>query len=169
MKNNNIYYIFKYIRNIIYIMNLQSTQIGGKGSIRRKKKRTGNVFLEKKTKESRIYEMKVKNINKMIEEITDEDYPLFKKYIEEELEDMGVSIEKHNFLKAYKSEYEECKDDSYVYIFSLLIQNVAKPLQFNISAFSKLKKMFELDHLNVFITFIYDVEMALEKKKYLEN
>ena len=150
-------------------MNLQSTQIGGKGSIRRKKKRTGNVFLEKKTKESRIYEMKVKNINKMIEEITDEDYPLFKKYIEEELEDMGVSIEKHNFLKAYKSEYEECKDDSYVYIFSLLIQNVAKPLQFNISAFSKLKKMFELDHLNVFITFIYDVEMALEKKKYLEN
>ena len=113
--------------------------------------------------------MKVKNINKMIEEITDEDYPLFKKYIEEELEDMGVSIEKHNFLKAYKSEYEECKDDSYVYIFSLLIQNVAKPLQFNISAFSKLKKMFELDHLNVFITFIYDVEMALEKKKYLEN
>ena len=150
-------------------MNFQSTQIGGKGSIRRKKKRTGNVFLEKKTKESREYEMKVKTINKMIEEISDEDYPLFKKYIEEELEDMGVSIEKHNFLKAYKNEYEECKDDSYTYIFSLLIQNVNKPLQFNKEAFSKLKKMFELEHLNVFIKFIYDVEELLGKKKYLEN
>ena len=148
-------------------MNFQSTQIGGKGSIRRKKKRTGNVFLEKKTKESREYEMKVKTINKMIEEISDEDYPLFKKYIEEELEDMGVSIEKHNFLKAYKNEYEECKDDSYTYIFSLLIQNVNKPLQFNKEAFSKLKKMFELEHLNVFIKFIYDVEELLGKKKYL--
>ena len=31
-------------------MNIQSTQIGGKGSIRRKKKRTGNIFLEKKQK-----------------------------------------------------------------------------------------------------------------------
>ena len=150
-------------------MNLQSTQIGGKGSIRRKKKRTGNVFLEKKTKESREYEIKVKNINKIIKEISEEDYPLFKKYIEEELEDMGVSIEKHNFLKAYKNQYEECKEDPYVYIFSLLIQNANKPLEFNSEAFPKLKKMFELEHLKVFITFIYDIESALEKKIYLEN
>lgn len=150
-------------------MNLQSTQIGGKGSIRRKKKRTGNIFLEKKTKETREYEMKIKRINKMIEEIPDEDYSLFKKYIEEELEDMGVSIEKHNFLKAYKNEYEECKEDPYAYIFSLLIQNVNKPLQFNSGAFPRLKKMFELEHLSVFITFIYDVESGLEKKIYLEN
>ena len=27
-----------------------STQIGGKGTVRRKKKRTGNIFLEKKQK-----------------------------------------------------------------------------------------------------------------------
>ena len=31
-------------------MNVQGTQIGGKGSIRRKKKRTGHIFLEKKNK-----------------------------------------------------------------------------------------------------------------------
>ena len=150
-------------------MNLQSTQIGGKGSIRRKKKRTGHIFLEKKTKESREYEMKVKNINKMIAEISDDNYSLFKKYIEEELEDMGVSIEKHNFLKAYKNQYEECKEDPYAYIFSLLVQNVNKPLQFNKEAFSKLKKMFELEHLTVFITFIHELESGLEKEIYLET
>ena len=105
----------------------------------------------------------------MIKEISDENYPLFKKYIEEELEDMGVSIEKHNFLKAYKNQYDECKEDPYVYIFSLLIQNANKPLEFNSGAFPKLKKMFELEHLKVFITFIYDIESALEKKIYLEN
>ena len=64
--------------------------------------------------------MKIKRINKMIEDIPDEEYSLFKKYIEEELEDMGVSIEKHNFLKAYKDQYNECKEDPYAYIFSLL-------------------------------------------------
>ena len=53
--------------------------------------------------------MKVKIINKMIEEISDEDYPLFKKYIEEELEDMGVSIEKHNFLKDIKVNMKNVK------------------------------------------------------------
>lgn len=149
--------------------NLQSTQIGGKGSIRRKKKRTGHIFLEKKTKEIREYEIKVKKINKIIEEITDEDYGLFKKYIEEELEDMGLSIEKHNFLKAYKNQYEECKEDSYAYIYSLLVLNANKPLQFNPEAFPKIKKMFELDHINVFVTFIYDIESGLEKKIYLET
>ena len=29
--------------------------------------------------------------------------------------------------------------------------------------------MFELEHLKVFITFIYDIESGLEKKIYLEN
>lgn len=150
-------------------MNVQGTQIGGKGSIRRKKKRTGHIFLEKKTKESREYEIKIRGINKMIENISDDNYPLFKKYIEEELEEMGYSIEKHNFLKAYKNQYEECKEDPYAYIFSLLINQVNRPLKFNSESFSKLKKMFELEHLNVFITFIYEIETALENKKYLEN
>jgi hypothetical protein len=146
-----------------------STQIGGKGTVRRKKKRTGNIFLEKKTKESREYEMKIKRINKMIEDISDEEYPLFKKYIEEELEDMGVSIEKHNFLKAYKEQYNECKEDPYAYIFSLLILNAQKPMQFNPNSFPKHKKMFELEHLHIFIKLIYDTESALEKKIYLDE
>lgn len=151
------------------MINLPSTQIGGKGSIRRKKRRTGNVFLEKKTKEGREYEIKCNCINKMIGEISNTDYPLFKKYIEDELEDMGFSIEKQNFLKQYKGQYYECKDDPYAYIYSLLISNANKPLQFNPGAFLKLKKMFEIEHLAIFIKFIYDVENGLEKKIYLQD
>ena len=79
----------------------------------------------------------------MIEEISDEDYPLFKKYIEEELEDMGICRETQ-FFEGYKNEYEECKEDPYAYIFSLLIKNVNKPLQFIVD-FPRLK-MFELEH-----------------------
>lgn len=149
-------------------MVLQSTQIGGRGTIRRKLKRTGHVFTEKQTKESREYTIKIKTINKMILECDDETYVLFKKYINDELEDMGNSIEKHNFLKQYKSEFENCKEDPFGYIFSLLISKVDKPMEFNSNSFLKLKKMFTLEHLAIFIQFIYETETALMKKSYIE-
>tara|TARA_A100001015_G_scaffold314235_1_gene423258 strand:- start:20 stop:517 length:498 start_codon:yes stop_codon:yes gene_type:complete len=150
-------------------MVLQSTQIGGKGTVRRKVKRTGHNFAEKQTKESREYSMKIKTINKMIAECDDETYILFKKYINEELEDMGNSIEKYNFLKQYKSEFEKCKEDPFSYIFSLLISKVDKPMEFNCNSFLKLKKMFTLEHLAIFIQFIYETETALMKKSYIET
>lgn len=150
-------------------MVLQSTQIGGKGTVRRKIKRTGNNFAEKKTKESREYTIKIKSINKMISECDDESYTLFKKYITEELEDMGNSIEKHNFLKQYKEEYNNCKEDPLSYIYSLLISKVDKPMEFNSDIFLKLKKMFTLEHLAIFIQFIYETERALMKKSYIET
>lgn len=150
-------------------MVLQSTQIGGKGTVRRKVKRTGHVFGEKQTKESREYNMKIKTINKMISECDDETYILFKKYINDELEDMGNSIEKHNFLKKYKSEFEKCKEDPFGYIFSLLISKVDKPMEFNSNSFLKLKKMFTIEHLAIFIQFIYETETTLMKKSYIET
>ena len=150
-------------------MVLQSTQIGGKGTVRRKIKRTGNNFAEKKTKESREYTIKIKSINKMISECDDESYTLFKKYITEELEDMGNSIEKHNFLKQYKEEYNNCKEDPLAYIYSLLISKIDKPMEFNPDIFLKLKKMFTLEHLAIFIQFIYETETVLMKKSYIET
>ena len=150
-------------------MVLKSTQIGGKGTVRRKIKRTGHVFAEKQSKESREYSMKIKTINKMIADCDDETYILFKKYINEELEDMGNSIEKHNFLKQYKNEFEKCKEDPFGYIFSLLISKVDKPMEFNCNSFLKLKKMFTLEHLAIFIQFIYETETALMKKSYIET
>lgn len=150
-------------------MNIQTTQIGGKGTVRRKKKRTGHIFKDKDTKESREYSIKIKNINKMISELTDEEYIFFKKYIGDELEDLGFSIEKHNFLKQYKNEFNICKEDPNSYVYSLLVLNIDKPMEFNPTSFHKLKKLFEQDHLVILIKFIYDTESALNKKIFIEN
>ena len=147
-------------------MVLQSTQIGGKGTVRRKVKRTGHNFAEKQTKESREYTIKVKSINKLIASYDEETYSLFKKYIADELEDMGFSIEKHNFLKQYKDEFIKCKEDPNAYIYSLLVSKIDKPMEFNQNIFLKLKKMFTLEHLAVFIQFIYETETAVLKQSF---
>ena len=68
-----------------------------------------SCFCRKTKKESREYSMKIKTINKMIAECDDESYVLFKKYINEELEDMGNSIEKHNFLNNIKVNLKNVK------------------------------------------------------------
>ena len=42
-------------------------------------------------------------------------------------------------------------------------------MEFNSNVFLKLKKMFTLEHLAIFIQFIYDTETALMKKSFIEN
>ena len=125
-----------------------------KEQLEEKIKRTGHVFAEKQSKESREYSMKIKTINKMIAECDDESYVLFKKYINEELEDMGNSIEKHNFLKQYKGEFEKCKDDPFGYIFSLLISKVDKPMEFNCNLFKVKKNVFIRTFSNFYSIYI---------------
>ena len=150
----------------------KSTQIGGKGTMRRKKKRVGNTFFkEKNTKEQREYRIKINRINKIIEEIEDNDeYSKFKLYIDTEMEDIGLSIEKYDLTKqARKLEYDDVKEDCLTFVYSLLISDIDRPLKFNPEAFGKLKKTFEIEYLSMFVKFIYDIEVILEKKKYLED
>jgi len=90
-----------------------STQIGGKGTVRRKRKRVGNNFLEKKTKNHREYELKIKQINNMIKDISDDDeYTKFKLYLDTEFEDIGIAIEKHDLLKKAKKDFSEIFTDT---------------------------------------------------------
>ena len=42
-------------------------------------------------------------------------------------------------------------------------------MEFNCNSFLKLKKMFSLEHLAIFIQFIYETETALMKKSYIET
>lgn len=147
-----------------------STQIGGKGTVRRKRKRVGNNFLEKKTKNHREYELKIKQINNMIKDISDDDeYTKFKLYLDTEFEDIGIAIEKHDLLKKAKKDFSEIKEDCLTYVYNLLVKSIDKPLEFNELAYSKLKATFDLEMLSIFIKFIYEIETGLEKKTYLEK
>ena len=149
----------------------KSTQIGGKGTMRRKKKRTGHFFKEKETRECREYKIKIKRLNELIENITDDDeYGKFKLYLDTEIEDIGLSINKEDLTKkTKKQDLEDLKEDCLSYVYSLLIYDIDRPIKFDPDAYNKLKKTFETEYLVLFITFIYELESGLEKKKYLED
>ena len=151
-------------------MNIQSTQIGGKGTMRRKKKRTGHNFKEKITKEDIDYKNKIIRINNHIEQITDNhDYDKFKLFLDSELEDIGCSIDKIDLKKLHKSDYELIKDDELVYVYNLLISDIDRPIKFNETAFKTIKKKYEEDCIEMIMDFIRDIESVLEKKTYLES
>ena len=151
-------------------MNIQSTQIGGKGTMRRKKKRTGHNFQERITKEDIDYKNKIIRINNHIEQITDNhDYDKFKLFLDSELEDIGCSIDKIDLKKLHKSDYELIKDDELVYVYNLLISDVDRPIKFNETAFKTIKKKYEEDCIEMIMDFIRDIESVLEKKTYLES
>lgn len=149
----------------------KSTQIGGKGTMRRKKKFTGRIFKQKETKEHREYRIKINRLNEIIENITDDDeYGKFKLYLDTEIEDIGLSISKYDLTKKTKKmDLEDLKDDCLSYVYSLLISDIDRPLKFNPDAFDKIKKTFEIEYLSLFIKFIYEIEAGIEKKIYLED
>lgn len=150
---------------------LKSSQIGGKGTIRRKKKRIGHNFNNKMTEEARLYIKKVNDINKMILLINDEEYNIFKIYLDNELEDLGLAIEKDDLRKESRKKINEIKDDSFSYICSLLIKNIDKPIEFNNDKnnYNNIKKIFEPEFLEIIIKFLYELENNLEKKMYIKK
>ena len=151
-------------------MNIQSTQIGGKGTMRRKKKRTGHNFQERITKEDIDYKNKIIRINNHIELITDNhDYDKFKLFLDSELQDIGCSIDKIDLKKLHKSDYESIKEDELVYVYNLFISDIDRPIKFNETAFKTIKKKYEEDCIEMIMNFIRDIESVLEKKTYLES
>ena len=146
---------------------LKSTQIGGKGTVRRKIKKTGHFFKEKITEECRIYINKINNINKKIKLIDNESYEKFKIYLDNELEDTGLAIEKNDLRKNKKDELEEIKDDRLNYMYNLIIKSVDKPIELDEKCYNKIKKLFEEDLLEIIKNFFVDLETCLEKNTYL--
>tara|TARA_Y100000741_G_C18243461_1_gene554551 strand:+ start:733 stop:1188 length:456 start_codon:yes stop_codon:yes gene_type:complete len=147
---------------------LKTSQIGGKGTMRRKKKKTGNFFKKRVTENELKYKNKIRNINEMIKEIEDiEIYEKLKNFLDNELEDLGFSIEKEDLRKEKKKEIDEIKEDGLLYVYSILIKNVDKPLEFDIDSYVKIKELFLEDGIDMFVKFIEELENNIIKKKYL--
>lgn len=147
---------------------IKSTQIGGKGTIRRKKKYTGNNFKPRITEKERYFIKKINSINSSIKLINDENYDKFKMYLDNELDDICLSIEKIDLRKEYNKDMELIQEDSLSYIYSLLIKVVDKPLEFNNKNYNLLKKRFDDDFMEIIINFLNEIESNLENNKYLE-
>tara|TARA_B110001450_G_scaffold254313_1_gene279427 strand:- start:625 stop:1083 length:459 start_codon:yes stop_codon:yes gene_type:complete len=151
-------------------MEIKSTQIGGKGTVRRKKCRTGNNFKQRPTKDDLNYKNKINRINTFIENITDnEKYDKFRIYLDTELEEVGLSIDKTDIKRAHKKDFNEVREDPLAYIYNILIQEIDKPLKFNINSYKIIKTKYEDDCIEIFMDFIRDIECVLEKEKYLER
>lgn len=150
-------------------MNNLNTQIGGKGTVRRKKKRTGNVFEKRITKEDIDFKNKITRINNLVENITnDYDYSKFKLYLDSELEEIGNSIDKTDLKKSFKDDYDDIKDDELDYTYKLLVKDIDRPLIFN-DNYKSIKDRFEEDCLEIMNDFVRDIEVVLEKKSYLDK
>lgn len=150
-------------------MNNLNTQIGGKGTVRRKKKRTGNVFEKRITKEDIDFKNKIIRINNLVENITnDYDYSKFKLYLDSELEEIGNSIDKTDLKKSFKDDYDDIKDDELDYTYKLLVKDIDRPLIFN-DNYKNIKDRFEEDCLEIMNDFVRDIEVVLEKKSYLDK
>ena len=148
---------------------LKSTQLGGKGTMRRKKKYIGNNFKSRITEKERLYIKKINTINKHITLINDVDYDTFKIFLDTELDDLCLSIDKIDLRKEYNKDIELIQEDSISYIYNLLVKIIDKPLEFNNKSYNLLKKKFEDDFMEIIVDFFNELENNLEGKYYLKK
>lgn len=170
LKRKYVNIVYKNKKLFFYIsMDNLKTQIGGKGTVRRKVKRTGNIFKKRVTKEDIDFKNKVVRINNLIENIKDNhDYSKFKLYLDCELEEIVNSIEKVDIKKSFKDDFDDIKDDELDYIYKLLVKDIDRPLKFS-DDYKNIKDRFEEDCIIMMNDFIRDIEVVLEKKSYLNK
>jgi len=144
-------------------------QIGGKGTVRRKVKRTGNVFRKRLTEEDICFKNKIIRINNLIETIKDDyDYSKFKLHLDCEFEEIGNSIDKNDLKKSFKDDYDNIKDNELDYVYKLLVIDIDRPLKFN-DNYKNIKDRYGDDVLEIMNDCVRDIEITLEKKNYLNK
>ena len=145
-------------------MNPQNTQNGGKGTVRRKKKRTGNNFVKKISNLTHTYKNKITRINQLILNITNnQDYNNFKLYFDSQLEEIGYSIDKISFKKSAKDDYETMRDFPLGYVYHLLVEDITRPLHLKLDLFEYCQSKLDDDFIDIIKEFLSELENKLEK------
>ncbi len=141
-----------------------SSQIGGKGSVRRKIKvvRQRN-FSNKKTKEELHLENRIKRINEYISQVDEEYKSVCSVLIEDIVVDSFVDLERCDVKD--KSQYKSLKED----IFKFFSSNLMNGKKFKVEAYPVLRKNFVKECVECIIDMYEDIENHLEKKKYVEE
>lgn len=145
-------------------MNLQNNQIGGKGTVRRKRKKTGHNFTKNISNLTHTYKNKITRINQLIQNINNnQDYNKFKLYLDSELEEIGYSIDKISFKKTAKDDYQTMKDFPLGYVYHLLVEDITRPLTLNLNLFENCQSKLDDDFIDIIKLFLSELENKLEK------
>tara|TARA_B100000530_G_scaffold260454_1_gene173650 strand:+ start:1978 stop:2469 length:492 start_codon:yes stop_codon:yes gene_type:complete len=132
------------------------SQIGGKGTIRRKKKFTGHKLVHKTTEDGTKYNNRVNTINELVQKLNeisktsekDELYPQIKEIYDSELDELANSIDKYDLLKKSKIDYKELKEDRLDWVKSYFLKDKGRPLLFKTNIYdSHIKHTFEIEFI----------------------
>lgn len=141
-----------------------SNQIGGKGSVRRKKVvKIQRNFAAKKTKEQLRLENVIKRINEYIVNVDEEYKQVVDVMVEDIVSDGLVELERYDMKS--KEMYNEVKKDLGGFVRKQLM-NCTK---FKVDGYVVLTKYFIKDCVPCVIELYDDIENFMEKEKYIEE
>lgn len=141
------------------------SRIGGKGTIRRKKKRhipINKQNIKKNPLEIRYFNIII-SINKKILSLDKGEYDIFLSYIDSYHNDFLIEINKKDFNK--KDMFLKFRDDPFLF-FDTVFLKVADRLQYSNNLIN-LYKYFKRDILGFIINLYSDILNILEKKEFL--
>lgn len=139
-----------------------SNQIGGKGTVRRKKKVVRNRnFTQKKTKEQLDFERRIDNINTEIQGIENDYKVIATNYINECIEDIFFELERYDVKK--KENYRIIKDDPITFFKDKCMKNNV----YKNNMYCILQEIFINDCIPHICDMFVTIQSYLNNKKYL--
>lgn len=145
---------------------MNSARIGGKGTMRRKKKRHVNIKqnLKKNPDELKFINI-ISKINKIILELDENEYDIFLSYIDSYHNDFLLEINKKDFNK--KEEFIKFREEPFLFFDNVFIKPDIR-LQYS-NSLETLYKFFKRDLLEFLVNFYTDILSIMEKKEFLKE
>lgn len=149
-------------------MNKESRKIGGKGSIRRKKKRNSSLSLTIRKKPSEIKLIKIiDKINLTINELNNDNYDIFIGYIDNIHYDFICELNKNDFKQ--KKIYIQFKQQPYEFFDKLFIKDInINPIKYN-NSLENIYNYFSNDSIDFLINFYNNIFNCLDTRTYLNQ
>lgn len=147
------------------------SQIGGKGTVRRKKKNTNFKLNKKKIKTQTEMNLEniIRRVNNLLYEINDtEDFEMFDVWFQDHILFYFDSLKKYEIIS--KELLNLIKQDSVEFFFSHLVinENTSNTLELIFDT-ETLSKYFNQDGIEFISGFYQDIENILLNKKYIEE
>jgi hypothetical protein len=146
-------------------MKKASCQIGGKGSVRRKKipAKEMRKFLQRKTTEQLNFERRLKDINRIIQKVNTEDKVLLNTWILTFIEDYFTDLERTDLKK--KEDYKRIRDDPIDFFKKeCMTENL-----FNLEMYVIFKKYFIDECIPHLLDMFKLIQSGLERETYKEE